>query len=160
MRINNIWSKFDNFKREKIWTCSFSRVLSLKTYLTTETTTQDKKRRLRCLLVRVKARRRVSMMGKARNLADSENSWSKYYISIREDVFCKQGVLKNFAEFLGKHLSQSLFFNKVAGLRPATSLKERLRYRCFSLNFAKFLRTPCCRTSMVAASVIFRATIV
>ena len=29
----------------------------------------------------------------------------------------KKGVLKNFAKFTGKHLRQSLFFNKVAGLR-------------------------------------------
>ena len=31
----------------------------------------------------------------------------------------KKGVLRNFAKFTGKHLCQSLFFNKVAGLRPA-----------------------------------------
>ena len=31
----------------------------------------------------------------------------------------KKGVLKNFAIFIGKHLSESLFFNKVAG--PPTS---------------------------------------
>ena len=30
----------------------------------------------------------------------------------------KKGVLRNFAKFTGKHLCQSLFFNKVAGLRP------------------------------------------
>ena len=29
------------------------------------------------------------------------------------EVFCKKGVLKNFAKFTGKHLCQSLFFNKV-----------------------------------------------
>ena len=29
----------------------------------------------------------------------------------------KKGVLKNFAKFTGKHLCQSFFFNKVAGLR-------------------------------------------
>ena len=29
----------------------------------------------------------------------------------------KEGVLKMFAKFTGKHLSQSLFFNKAAGLR-------------------------------------------
>ena len=29
----------------------------------------------------------------------------------------RKGVLKNFAKFSGKHLCQSLFFNKVAGLR-------------------------------------------
>ena len=34
------------------------------------------------------------------------------------------------------------FFNKVAGLRPATLLKKRLWHRCFAVNFAKFLRTP------------------
>ena len=33
-------------------------------------------------------------------------------------------------------------FNKVAGLNPATSLKKRLRHRCFPANFAKFLRKP------------------
>ena len=36
----------------------------------------------------------------------------------------KKGVLKNFTKFTGKHLCQSLFFNKVAGLRPATLLKR------------------------------------
>ena len=32
-------------------------------------------------------------------------------------------------------------FNKVASLSPATLLKKRLWYRCFPVNFAKFLRT-------------------
>ena len=31
-------------------------------------------------------------------------------------VFCKKGVLKNFAKFTGEHLCQSLFFDKVADL--------------------------------------------
>ena len=35
----------------------------------------------------------------------------------------KKGVRKNFAKFTGKHLCQSLFFSKVAGLRLATLLK-------------------------------------
>ena len=42
--------------------------------------------------------------------------------SRRSEVFCKKGVLRNFAKFTGKHLCftgkhlcQSLFFNKVAG---------------------------------------------
>ena len=46
--------------------------------------------------------------------------------SSRPDVFCKKGVLRNFTKFVGKHLCQSLSFNKVAGLRPATLLKKRL----------------------------------
>ena len=44
----------------------------------------------------------------------------------RPEVFCKIGVLRKFAKFLGKHLCQSLFFNKVAGL---------------PVNFVNFLRT-------------------
>ena len=42
------------------------------------------------------------------------------------------GVPKNFAKLTGKHLCQSLFFNKIEGLK----------HMCFSVNFAKFLRTP------------------
>ena len=42
------------------------------------------------------------------------------------DVFCKKGVFRNFAKFTGKHLCQSFIFNKVAGLRPPTLLKNRL----------------------------------
>ena len=58
----------------------------------------------------------------------------------------KKSVLRNFARFTGKHLRYSVFFNKVAGLkvaglRPVTLLKKRLWHRCFSVNFAKFLRT-------------------
>ena len=37
----------------------------------------------------------------------------------------RKGALRNFAKFTEKHLCQSLFFNKVAGLRPATLLKKR-----------------------------------
>ena len=62
--------------------------------------------------------------------------------SSRLEVFCKKGVLKNFAKFARKHLCQSLFFNKVSGLRSATLLKTRVWHRCFLVNFAKFLRTP------------------
>ena len=36
----------------------------------------------------------------------------------------KKGVLRNFAKFTGKRLCQSLFFNDIAGLRPATLLKS------------------------------------
>ena len=37
-----------------------------------------------------------------------------------------RGVLRNFVKFTGKHLCQSLFSNKVAGLRPATLSKKKL----------------------------------
>ena len=49
-----------------------------------------------------------------------------------------RGVLENFTKVTGKHLCQSLFFNKVAGLRPATLLKKRLWRMRFPGNFAKF----------------------
>ena len=38
-------------------------------------------------------------------------------------------------------VTESLFFNQVAGLRPATLSKTRLWHMCFPVNFAKFLRT-------------------
>ena len=34
-----------------------------------------------------------------------------------------QNLLRNFAKFIGKYLSQSLFFNKIAGLRPDDTKK-------------------------------------
>ena len=61
--------------------------------------------------------------------------------SSRPEVFCKKGILRNFEKFAGKHLCQGLFFNKVAGLRPATLLKKTHCHRCLPVNFAKFLRT-------------------
>ena len=48
-----------------------------------------------------------------------------------------------------KYLCQSLFFNKVADLRPVTLLTKRLWYRCFPVNFAKFLRTLFLQTPTV-----------
>ena len=58
------------------------------------------------------------------------------------EVFCKKCVLKMLAKFKVKHFCQSIFFNKVAGLKPATLWKKRLWHRSFPANFAKFLRTP------------------
>ena len=60
----------------------------------------------------------------------------------RAEVFCKEGVLRNFTKFTGKHLCQSLFLNKVGDVRPATLSKKWLKHRCFPGNFVKFLRTP------------------
>ena len=38
----------------------------------------------------------------------------------------KKGVLTNIRKFAGKHLCQSLFFNKVAGLGVVTLFRKRL----------------------------------
>ena len=51
------------------------------------------------------------------------------------EVFCKKGVLKNFAKFTGNRLCQSL-------PEFANLLKKRLWHKCFPLNIANFLRTP------------------
>ena len=45
--------------------------------------------------------------------------------------FYKKGIIKNFSKFTGKHLRQSLLFNKVAG-RPATLLKKQTLTQVFS----------------------------
>ena len=58
--------------------------------------------------------------------------------SSHQSCFIIKGVLRNFAKFTGKHLCQSLFFNKVAGL---SFWKERLWHKCFHEDFVKFLRT-------------------
>ena len=51
-------------------------------------------------------------------------------------------VLKSFTKFTRKHLYQSLFFNNIADIRPATLLKKKLRHRCFPVNFVKLLWSP------------------
>ena len=52
---------------------------------------------------------------------------SKKSRSSRPEVFCKNGVLKNFTKFTVEHLCQGLLFNTVPGLR------------CFPVNFTKIL---------------------
>ena len=73
---------------------------------------------------------------------EADAQGSSPYRGSRPEVFCKKGVLGNFAKFTGKHLCQSPFFNKLAGLRAATLLKKRLWHRCFPVIFLEFLRTP------------------
>ena len=67
----------------------------------------------------------------ARNRAITTNVNCLIFIlrSSCPEVFCKKDVLRNFAKFKGKHLCQRLFFNKVAGLRPATLLEKSLCHR-------------------------------
>ena len=53
-------------------------------------------------------------------------------------LFCKKWFLRYFAKFTGKHLCQSLFFNKVAGVSLKFYLKKRLWHRCFPVNLLNF----------------------
>ena len=70
------------------------------------------------------------------------NIKSVSFRSNRQRCSIKKGFLRNFTKFTGKLLCQSLFFNKVAGLRRATLLEKRLWHECFSVNFVKLVRTP------------------
>ena len=55
-------------------------------------------------------------------------------------MFCKNGVLKS-PQNLQENTYARVFSNKVADLRPATLLKNRLWHRFFPVNFVQFLRT-------------------
>ena len=69
-------------------------------------------------------------------------------------VLYKKTALKNFAKFTGKHLCQSLFFNKVVSLRPVTLLKKVTLAQVFSSEFCEIFKNIFFyRTPLVAASV-------
>ena len=61
----------------------------------------------------------------------------KHLVAVIRRCSIEIGVLKNFTKFTGKHLCQSLFLNKVAGLRPATLLKKRTLAQVFSCEFCE-----------------------
>ena len=61
----------------------------------------------------------------------------KYRSSLPE-VFCKRGVLENLAKFTGKHLCQSPFFNKVAGL--CNFIKKETLSQLFSYEFCEIFQ--------------------
>ena len=82
------------------------------------------------------------------SLSKWDKATSKLFRTSHRRWSIKKGVLKNSQKFTGKHLCQSLFFNKAAGHRLATLLKTKLWHRCFPVNFAKFLRTAFYRTPL------------
>ena len=59
------------------------------------------------------------------------NIWSNR--SSHRRCSARKNVHRNFSKFKGKHLCQSLFFNKLYW--------KRIWHRCFPVNFAKFIRT-------------------
>ena len=58
------------------------------------------------------------------------------------EVFFKKVFLEISQNSQENTCARVSFFDKVAGLRPATLFKKRLWHMCFPLNFMKFLRTP------------------
>ena len=71
-------------------------------------------------------------------------------------MFCKKGVIKNFAKFTGKQLCWSVFCNKIEGLCLATLLKKILQNRC---EFGKILLKPFLNASLLAASATLLSSI-
>ena len=70
-------------------------------------------------------------------------------------MFCEKGVIRNFIKFTGKQLCQSLFSNKVAGLRPKACnfIKRETLAQVFSCEFCEISKkTFFQRTPIVAAS--------
>ena len=53
----------------------------------------------------------------------------------------KKDAFKNVTKFTEKHLCQSLFLNKVTGLRPATLLEKIIRHKVFSSEFYKIFKS-------------------
>ena len=63
------------------------------------------------------------------------------YKSSRPEVFCKKGVLRNFAKFPAKHLRQSLFFNKVVGQAWGLNfIKKETPAQVFSCEFCNIFK--------------------
>ena len=73
--------------------------------------------------------------------------------SICLEVFCEKGVLKNVAKFTGKHLCQSLYFNKVA----CNFIKIETLAQVFSCEFCEISKnTISYRTPPVAVLYFFK----
>ena len=71
-------------------------------------------------------------------------------VLIDSEVFCKKGVLKNFAKFTGKQLCQSLFSNKDL----LHFIRKDTLAQVFSCEFCKnFKNTIFYRTTPVTACV-------
>ena len=54
----------------------------------------------------------------AKNFSSIKKQQPQFFLTpeaVSRRLYCQKGVLKKFVKFTGKHLSQSLFFNKVAG---------------------------------------------
>ena len=77
-------------------------------------------------------------------------SFSCLYRGTHRRCSIEKGVLKNFAKLTGKHLCQSLFFNEVADLGPATLLKNIL------LHSARVLLVLSCEFFEIFKSTLFK----
>ena len=130
----------------------------------------------KCLLFSLKK----SLLKQQQQQQNQNKPYLKYFMVVfrisHRRCPIKNGVLKNFAKLTGKHLSRSVFFNKVAGQghtylnkpsafssrffkyvrsRPTTLSKKRLQHRCAPVNFAKITRIPFYKTTPVDCFCMF-----
>ena len=80
------------------------------------------------------------LIGKWKVAIFLDNYKCPHTTSSHQRCYMKKGVLKNFPKFTGKHLCQSLFFNKVVGLTPLAQV-----FPCEFCEISKnifFYRTP------------------
>ena len=74
--------------------------------------------------------------------------------SRQSEVFCKNGILQNFAKFTAKLLCQSLFLIKLKA-DACNFVKKETLAQVFSWKFCKIFKNPVSqRTPPVAASVL------
>ena len=66
----------------------------------------------------------------------------------------KKGVLKNFTKFTAKHLCQSLFFNKVAGL--CNFINKETLAQFFSCEFCEISKNTLFYRTPLVAAFLFR----
>ena len=59
----------------------------------------------------------------------------------RPEVFCKKGVLRNFAKFTGKQLCQSLFLNKAYRPQACNFIKKETLAPVFSCEFCEISKS-------------------
>ena len=64
-------------------------------------------------MILTSAMKELKLVEYIRELLESLHCWNLR--NSRPEVFCKEAVLRSFTKFTGKHLYQSLFFDKVAG---------------------------------------------
>ena len=73
------------------------------------------------------------------------DSWILVYFRFDTEAVGQRCSVKKVLLEISKNSQENtcarVFFNKVAGLRPATLLKKRAWHWCFAVNFTKFLRT-------------------
>ena len=77
-------------------------------------------------------------------------------------MFCKKRGLKYLAKFLIKHLRQSLCFQLSCRIETCNFIENRLRHRCFPVNFEKFLISAilwsiCGRRSCLRENIYYMA---